>query len=506
MLLITSPSLKNTKMYLPTILIFLIFSVSASEILCQQAGTDSHSGVDDVSLESLCSYRHVDLTRQSQLYALNGQSARSGLLGVCPEEVISMVTEFNKLVQNGQTNICTLDMAQSFKKFYVTHLDKSKDKSKKAPKSMKKFVFAYGMRMSNLCKKNMLDVITKDGNDLIKEEDVARLGMWVTEEGPLRQLLDKMNQPGEIFLPSDLAAVMSRHDSTTVETMYIQSKATRTIRRLKETCQKRFQPIYEPLILPLTVLAEIGFDFADAETKADFEIPEKHAVMSKWTNILFLCEALKAVEPVDVQETDGESGDAMDKKDTIRLLTKDEAESINQELKSNHKLGYLLDRAPGDLETVVYTPDYEVRMDDLILNKTDSKLMKSINNFKNNKSHMDRVKGRLVRGSLLSARSMIKKGKITVVATAAAKAAWHRLTTRKKDTTEGEVNKALVKTIEEMADTAIEGDLKTSKRRVAFNVLGLIIALGLLALAGWATVSIVASIFGIAVSVLSFTG
>lgn len=486
------------------------------------------------SVANRCGLNLDDLTTRSQLNDLAMATMSAEALVACPPETQIMITELRKLLHDSDLNVCTLETARRFKDYYLEYIDKSLDKNKKVPKGFKRFALAIGMQMSNACKNNALKVIMSDERNLFNQEDLARLGVWVGESGTLGQLLSRLNGVGETMMPTDLAALLSRNDSVVVEKMYIQSKATQPIRRLKETCEKRFQPIYEPLILPITTLASIGFDFRDEGLKLEFKKQETREAMAKWSNIVFLCEALKFVEPVDylltkpaepitdvvdgsengLEKSDDSEADSLRQqsnqvaddhntnaaldKGQLRLVTKEEAEEINHQLQIDPSLRQLLDEESLDeLEPVKFEAEFQVRLGNVIVDQADRKLMKAVNSFNRNKSNIDRVKGKLVRQAMLTIRAMLKDRQVVVLATAAAKATWRRMTTRKSKMDQADINKLLVTTVEEMADVAVK---KESQMNVLTFVIVLICSLAALALTTWAIWAAVAAALAVGAS------
>ena len=187
-------------------------------------------------------------------------------------------------------------------------------------------------------------------------------------------------------------------------------------------------------------------------------------------------------------------------KRTLQLLTREEADALRAKLAENVSLRHLLNQVDDDLEMVVFEPKFELAIDDLVVNKADAKLMRSIASFKSNKSNMERVKGRLIRRSLLTIRTLIKKGQVRMVATAAAKATWRRLTA-KRSNSPGDINKMLVETVEKMADKSIEAEFVKSKQDIILFAVVLVCGLGALAVTTWAVwaagVSLVAVLSGL---------
>jgi predicted double-glycine peptidase len=480
------------------------------------------------ALEALCSSQRIELTGRSQFLDLADQLARMEQnnferdehIAECLRRVRPAIADLALIVRDPNNEACTMKMAQRMKQYYHSYLDTSSDSGlqrgagtgttkpppppvTKLPKSFKQFALAYFLRSSNLCHWNTFDILIKTDTDnrLLRDEDLKLLGRISRDDGIVSQLVDELNGPGDIVLPSDLAALKSRTSVNELPSasnkIYIQSEFSKIIKRIQTVCEKRFQPVYEQLIMPQTVLASVGINYVDRKLRAEFKNDTQRQKITLWARTVFICETMRVVEPVDllvVGSGEGEDPDQVWLGDgggvALRVLTKEEADEIASkqqarpsEIETEPPSANTL--AAEKLERIDYVmPKLTAKLDDLILDRADSSLLRAIKRVKTNKTHLERIKARMLRRSLTNLKSQALQGHLKMVLTTPVKAFWRRLTSTKSQVN-SQLNSELLNYVERIIKTDLYGSPKMGPLAVTELVIDVVLILACLALVGW---------------------
>jgi hypothetical protein len=472
-------------------------------------------------LEAFCRGKKIKVTKKSELKSIASKWSDANSTLHCSRELMQMINEFISFMDESEGNACDSEVAYRYRDYYTKYLKKSKDKAvKKAPKWFKKFVIAFGMQISKNFRRNMLDKLSNPENNLYKisEKDSQLFNPWLAKVGLFKQFLHIVDDPRKVILPSDIAILLKGNDSAVVETMYVQTAAAKMLKEIKARCQKHLQPIYEPMIMPLTVLSGIGIDYIDGQLKSEEKRDYTAEMVSQWSSIVLVCEAMKFLEPVEYLDdesdavVDGESSPTEEEakkanKKALKLLTKEEADNINAKLLANHLLEQ--DESLDLEEPAPRVYDFHCRIGDVVLDQSNKDFKKAVNSIKSYRSKLKLIRGRMIYTGFGIVWKLLKKREFSVVASAASTAVWSRLKPRKSKwksaTKEGDSNKELMRIADTIAQKGKAHESEWTPEQIVLLVLSIIVCLGILAGLAVVVTKLVIAAIAVAAS-LSFLG
>jgi hypothetical protein len=338
----------------------------------------------------LCDEKFADLYRMADLNKLAEEIESTD----CSNRTKSAFHELKTMIETESENVCSASKIESIVKFYkefISTEDPEKEKTnKELPKSLVKFAVAYGLQVNNLCKKNMVNVLKNRVSNLLDYEDFARIRDWIEGESPLRVLW--VGQPDDIFLPEELfnRRVFPVGWLKTVKEAHV------VFGHLQQTCKRRFEPIYKPMLLPLVRLANLGFNYKDKELKDQLNWYVIRKEVAYWPKIAFLCELVNGnTYLADYSATPETSHDSEKATDEVEPRVRE-----------------LLERLRADaaaLEEVKFDAKFKVSLADPVINAGDAELSTAIDKFKTSRTERTNSKKRLRRAFFAAARSGLKQ-------------------------------------------------------------------------------------------------
>lgn len=347
-----------------------VLLVQAKLFLCMP-GQES----EDTSLEDLCYGLPTKLTTRDDFENLLSQmDSEEFQLDFC-ENMLEALKAFKDVLGTSEEHVCTQKKINEFQLYYLKYLDTSIDSTTNRVwtqrKSVRDFVIAYAMQLSNLCKKNMVQLL-QDADGLVADSDVEILLELTDEQNFIGEILKHANTPGDSVMPTDVSmtksnkvgdkvlklfsfqiTIPSSHfNETSTESRYYKRmvfplKNCGEMNYIKTICERKLKPIYGPLIMPMSYLARIGFNYKGKELEELLEDEEHRWVVTKWSNMAFLCELIETIEDIENKK-----------------LSQDEEED-----EYDH------------IEKISYTPNWHVTIGDTIYDKNDKKLVSLIDSF-----------------------------------------------------------------------------------------------------------------------------
>ena len=392
-------------------MLFALALVLVQALAIEASAFSRGSSASDI--EALCARKSVRLTSLTRLKELAQDLDASS----CPSTVKQAIPELVAIVERGSSDLCSVQSIDQLRAFYAKYLDTSSTadhkNKEKLPRSLRRFVLAYGLQMSNLCKRNMLRVLTEEGRSLLAPEDFKPLEELTGDGGAVAQMLGSLAGPDDVLMPGDLAPFMKK--GGTADKMFLQTATGGYIKELQSVCQRRFRPIYGPLMVSLVRLSNIGFNYKTKTLKTELQSPAVVREVGQWSRIVFVCESLSNIHIVESQ-SDSELAEGTGAK-LVRLITKEEAAAIEGPI------------AEGDsgLDTFVYAPHDLVTLGDEIYDDSDPKLAKAIKWFKTSRSEEKTIKKRMVGKGFALIKEELKQGHVGLLASATYKSLLHRI-------------------------------------------------------------------------------
>lgn len=348
--------------------------------------------------QRLCGNVHVQLNSIVDLQ-------RTTTVG-CPSHVAKAFNELVKLVS--EYNVCTMQKAIDITHYYETYLKRPDgeadgpdrrslldrvarkllcadaiDKPSILNEQLVRFAISYGMLVSSACKTLLIEDFYKKASYLLDASDYEALKEWTGDDGPIAQLLAPITNGVEFPLPTDFAALIPEFEQQNMLALHATNSAK--IIRAQQVCEKRFRPLYAPIVLPIAHLARNGLDYNRFHLVHHLILLQrlrKHNAL--WSRIVFLCETLKDIEVIDAP--------AGSPAGLIEIADKEEVRDKNKPVASTS-----LKRLRP------YQPYADIK--GMILMSADIRLKSAVKAFDANRSETDRLREKLLdsRWSLLIA-------------------------------------------------------------------------------------------------------
>lgn len=369
-------------------------------------------------LRLLCARKPIVLTRGSQLRALVEQLDRDDLGVDCPSKRARLeLIELDRLI-NGRdnvTDICSLERVARIRDYRGKYIS-ARPGNQKPIWALKRLFIGYGLRVSNLCKKNMINSLQSASRRLLSPLDFEQMRPWIGEHSPLGQILNEPSDYDDLLLPRDLNG-FEKDDQTDdgpvpdSEKLLIQTATGHTIAKVQALCERRFKPLYEQLIMPIVSLSNMGFNYLGEELERELQELSLNKEVHQWYRLVFLCESLAGLQVVegleDVNKTLGS-----DLK-LVRILTEEEA----AKLKARGLLREMNDTEVDQIQRVSFQADSGGRLEDKLVDLEDRQFMRMLNSFDARKSELDRIGTRLIKRLAGRLMRMLKEARFSFVGT-----------------------------------------------------------------------------------------
>lgn len=355
------------------------------------------------SFKLLCknTQQSVHITRISEIAAII-KELRSDLHPTeeCSEEVKNSILDLD-LVIDDTDDVCTMKKVEQINLYHSKYVqaNNNNDKTKShLPQSLKNFFIGYSLKVSSICKKNMINNLIMDTRLQLTPEDFKSLDLWTrNEEGSIFNNLKGPADYDDLLLSSDLIRLTETENSPiNNEKIFIQAGSGKFMNKIQTVCRKRFKPFYEKLIIPVVKLANIGYNYQGEELERELSEIRTNKEVAQWYEIVYLCQALEDIVIVESEEDKVRTA-GLDKK-LVKILTKEEAMMLKKtSFNDGDKLAASVDGYDDDdeLEQIIYKPEEGNPIEDVILDEKDENLKKSIKSFDTNKSDLDRIRSKL---------------------------------------------------------------------------------------------------------------
>lgn len=395
-------------------------------ICCAGAFGSPAASSDDAAqtLALLCKGKATPLTRLSQVTQLIAHIKTLGDASAqdCAE-LRAALLDLEPIVSEHTEDVCTPHKVHQMREYHLKHI--LGDGKQQLPKTLRDFYVALGLRVSSICKKNMINNLLYDTEQRLSDKDREMMRSLASKE---QNMMDKiMGGPrdyDDIMLISEMNKLAGGDDdddeqdasANDDDKVFIQTATGKTIRRIQVACERRFRPFYERLVLPLVTLSNLGYNYQGEDLERELEEMRNNKQVHEWYKIVYLCESLRNVgiveEADDAQRTEG-----LDQR-LVRVLTAQEAEarmsSAPQQVCDATRC--YKDAAEAEFEQITYAPESGNPLgDDEVLDASDKQLVKQVQSFKTNQSETDRIRSRMLRkvGSIV--KDSLLSGKINIV-------------------------------------------------------------------------------------------
>lgn len=310
----------------------------------------------------------------------------------CPNQIKSALVALSQLIETDSGNVCTMRKATAIENYYTDYLNSTVENHQPLPSSLRDFSLAYGLRVSYDCKWNMIKQLRDRVPHLVDDDDYLALGQWINKQSPANQLLGGVGNPDDIFLPSDLGL-----EPDSRATRAVPKEIRPLIQRLQSVCQNRFRPVYEPLLLPLAKLANLGFNHRDKWLKKALALDNIKTTVYRWSRIVFFCETLTLMKLSERKEANQGQSEEMDAEATESASTESEPALNQWESEALEKLLKKLDRNIPLRPPIEYNAEFKVSVDDnfMLPPAKDAKIESAISAFRTSRSVQENARTRL---------------------------------------------------------------------------------------------------------------
>lgn len=381
----------------------LLFALA---IVGSQVVAGDHVG----QLKSICANdKKAELSRATELHQL--VAASTSAVG-CSERILAALTELDHLINSDNANVCSANKIAQIRAYYAKYVDKkslSEQREAKLPRAILKLFLSYGFRVSRVCKTNMIDSLVSDGHRLLTDADFDLIKPMTSDSSPIGSMIKKTRDVDDLVLPREIVSLLLKKknkasvDNDERMSVVLHSTKSRLMKQIQGVCGRRFQPIYQQLILPLIALSRLGLNYRDDEVKERMKEMRHNTEVQQWYRIVFLCESLKNVE---ILQDPDESAEGLK---LVRVLNAQEAD----ELRSRQPTGGHED---GQAEKIDYhQADAKLTVGDLIVDKQDKSVRKLAHKFSARHSELGRIRFRATRQMVRFMKDALKSGKVAIV-------------------------------------------------------------------------------------------
>lgn len=324
----------------------------------------------DQTLKAICNGKKADLISADQLSSLNNHL--KSYVG-CSVFVRRSISELDRLINDQAVNLCSQEKADQLLEYYSVFVTTEKYDY---PQALRKLFVAYGLKLSLVCRKQMIELVSRDSHTVLTSEDYEQINKLTGGESALGQLLNDPRHYEDLTLPKYMIKLLKlQGKATNDEKIYIQMGPTHgKIAWLQTICERRFRPFYDKLITPLLSLSSIGFNYKTKTDEADKDLQVNKEIY-QWYRIVLMCESLSNIE---ILETTSDNNSDDDGNQVMKVTTREEAADLVDKTKA------LSSQKHPEIEQLEYnlaeTTD-KPKIEDPILDSKDKSLTKAIKNF-----------------------------------------------------------------------------------------------------------------------------
>lgn len=381
------------------------------------------------SLQKLCNKERVALTKISEVLSVIEELKKTIYVEIkessCPIEVRQAIQEAGKVIEENE-DVCSREKTDLIYNFHLRYISsEQRDNLRKhLPKSLKIFMIGYGLRVSSICKRNMINNLISDTHALLGEHDFQLMNSFTDDkQGILSKMNGKPQDFDDILLASDLLNMKQdlddgkKEDGNQVneyEKIFVKAKTGPAVRKMKLACQNRYKPFYEKLILPLVRLADVGYNYKGEDMAKELAEIKSNPEIGKWYSLVYFCEILLTVEVVENESSSKLDKSVANDEQIVDILSVDEAKEMRRVLTRITSQ----DIVPKGLEKVEYSlKDKNIPLDDLILNKEDGNFSSQVDKFDTSLSVFHRIRHQFFSKTCKVIKEYIASGKLNIRST-----------------------------------------------------------------------------------------
>lgn len=242
--------------------------------------------VCQAQLQELCSSRSVQLHSKKDLDRTSAEG--------CPAHTAGAFEDLVELVR--EPEICTMDKATRITEYhdiYIKH-----QIAGQLPRELVRFAVAYGMQVHDQCSASMTIDLLRLAFWNLEPEDFEALEEWISDGSSITRLLSLLTNQGDYFQLADFSFLVTKEERNELPPIIVRN--SRKLIRAEDICEKRFRPIYEPMILPIAHLSRNGFHYRKFQVSDFLALhPLLRKQNERWSRIIFLCETLKELRFFD---------------------------------------------------------------------------------------------------------------------------------------------------------------------------------------------------------------
>lgn len=389
--------------------------IAALQLAVQAAPQDSDQQDFDVDREAelLCKNKQSDVRRISQVKSIIDY-LKSNKDFECPSEFRQSILDLEETITRDTNDVCNKDKVQQIRHYHERYIAVNGDTSSSAlaiPKSLKNFFLAYGLRVSYICKKNMINSLLIDPHELLDADDFKAMDLWTNKSGSLMEhVIGAPVDYDDLVLASDLNYLKADENvgGKNKEKLFIQSATGKLIRKIQAKCERRFKPIYDKLIMPLVELSNLGYNFQGEELERELNEIKTNKEVNQWYRLVYLCESLSDMEFLGESEADSALADQK----AVRILTKQEADELKAQ--NRERFGLAEDEFKH-LKQIDYKLEGLIPIDDLVLEADDKNLAKLVRDFDAKKREAERIRNKVFKKMTSFVSNMLKQKQIKFV-------------------------------------------------------------------------------------------
>lgn len=311
------------------------FALACSVLLVNpvQAGPDSRDLYDQ-----LCQDKEFDLSKISEVKSLVEFAKTPSALSVgCDAEIKEAILDLEEPLQiTDVDNHCTPELVNSITGYIGKHI-KAQDPTeetpepvppKHMPKTLKRFFIGYSLIISKICKLGMVRLLMHDSKEFVDKYDLREITRW-TDGGDVSSnlFMSRAINYDDMFLVGN---AICDSGIQTCNQIYVQTEHWKQLRGIRATCHRVLKPFYGQLILPIVRLANFGIDYHDSEVDDKLDDLRENPKLQSWYKIVFLCESLLNVVPLD-RPHDEKIGSFELDEETLKKLDEEELEEAAEE-------------------------------------------------------------------------------------------------------------------------------------------------------------------------------
>lgn len=359
---------------------------------------------DKVNLQSICEKNNHKTTLKAISQVKNLISDVKKERPDSCEPYLNSFIQLDPILNVVQTgNTCNLEMVNMLRNYHLEFINGSEKKNSddKIPNQLRFFFISLCFQISAECKMTLINSLEYDTKENITEEDYKTNDLLEKYGATFLDRGTKIEDFDDILLLSDINSAIGGLDETSRDTkIMVKVKTNMMLKSLVKTCQNKFRPYYEKLILPLVVLSNLGYNYQGELLARELKELKDSELIRRWYNIVQTCEAFRAIEIFE------DNDNVLEGQQAITLISKDEANSLREKQINNNN-------DENNSEAIVYEPQPAHNSDELWI-QDQSELEKLVNKYKANASESERIKKKLLKKLFSKFKESLKAGKIGV--------------------------------------------------------------------------------------------